>query len=152
MKLLTTKSFVTFLLSLFLVAVMFDVASANDNVVAKDKKSVVSTVKTEKTKENKSSKVQEKAALQKVAASTAKKNVNTTSKPTIKQKKIKQDNSESVLSYNFIFYLVYEFKFSDIINFDKGGESQNTIDRPFEDILYDKGKSLFNWLIYTISY
>jgi len=135
-----------------LVAVMFDVASANDNVVEDDKKSIVSTVKTEKTKENKSSKVQEKAALQKIAASTAKKNVNATSKPTIKQKKIKQDNSESVLSYNFIFYLVYEFKFSDIINFDKGGESQNTINRPIKDILFDKGKSLFNWLISTISY
>ncbi len=152
MKLLTIKSFVTFMLSIFLVAVMFGVASANNSIGEKGKKAVFFTVKTEKTKENKSSKVQEKAALQKIAPSTAKENVNTTSKPTIKQKKVKQDNSESVLSYNFIFYLVYEFKFSDIINFDKGGEPQNTVDRLIEDILLDKGKSLFNWLISTISY
>ncbi len=149
MKLLTTKSFVTFLLSLFLVAVMFDVASANEKTGENDKKTVVYSEKTKERKENEGRKIQKKVTFQKASTSTEKEN---TVKATTKKREIKQDNSESVLSYNFIFYLVYEFKFSDILNFEKGRESQHIIDRPIEDILFDKGKSLFNWLISTISY
>ena len=68
-------------------------------------------------------------------------------KPTAeKPTKIENRNqTESSLSYNFVFYLMYKFKFDEIFQISKSNQEVNRI--PDKTMLYERGKRLFHKLI-----
>ncbi|MDN5201618.1 hypothetical protein QQ008_09605 [Fulvivirgaceae bacterium BMA10] len=55
-----------------------------------------------------------------------------------------KSSSTSTPSYNFILYMIYKFKFSDIFNFS--GSEKNSSGKYSEDLLLNSGRKIVSWL------
>lgn len=79
----------------------------------------------------------------------AKKIAKTHAKASNDTKVKKNDNSQSSLvSYNFVFYLMYKFKIADIFNISK---EKNTLPTPAESTLRTSGSQLIKKLVYRLT-
>ncbi len=69
--------------------------------------------------------------------------------PSAEKKPKIEKKSESALSYNFMFYLMYKFKIDEIFNLSK---RKSKVSVPTESVIYERGKYLVNHMLNEIGY